>query len=254
MGAKRDFLSDLKSAILFITILPAGKDMVYSPMGMIRFFPLVGLIIGAILAIGDLLFSRLWTEPVVAVLDMFILIVVTGAFHIDGLGDTADGLFSHRSKQRALEIMKDSRTGMMGLVAVISILTIKLAGIYSLKLSQAPSETLIFLFIIPSFARSGMLFGIKTLDYGRKDTGGTGLDLFEDAITGKDFIWLILPCVISLFSGIKGPFLILLFIITVFLITVFYKKKMGCVTGDMLGAMTEVTEAVLFLGAGASFL
>ncbi len=251
---KKEFLSDLRSSLLFITILPAGKNVTYSPMGLIRFFPVVGLILGAILVAGDLLFSMLWADSVVALLDTLILVVVTGAFHIDGLGDTADGIFSHRPRQRALEIMKDSRTGMMGLVAVFSVLALKVAGIFSIKISGSPFETMTLLFIIPSFSRSGMLFGIKYLDYGRKDTGGTGLGLFEDPIGLKDFFWMILPVVISLFLGYKCLVLNLCFVITVFVILVFYKKKMGCITGDMLGAMTEVTEAVLFLVAGASMV
>ena len=192
--------------------------------------------------------------PVVTVLDVLVLIAVTGAFHIDGLGDTADGIFSHRSKKRALEIMKDSRTGMMGLVAVVTNLAVKAAGIYAVKISCPPLVTAALLIIIPSYARSSMLFGFRFMKYGRMDTGGTGLDLFENLIPAKDFIWFAIPVVISLFLGYKGVFLNIGFMVTVFLMLVFYKKKMGCITGDMLGAMTEVTEAVLFIYAGASLM
>ncbi len=115
----KTFLTEFRTAILFITILPAGKNVAYSPMGMIKFFPIVGLILGSILVGFDLLASSLWPPLVVSVLDVFLLILLTGAFHLDGLGDTADGMFSHRPKERVMEIMKDSRTGMMGLVAVV---------------------------------------------------------------------------------------------------------------------------------------
>lgn len=246
----KNILTDLRSAILFITILPAGKDVAYSPMGMIKFFPVVGLILGGLLLVFDAGVSTLWSPGAAAVLDVLFLVVVTGAFHLDGLGDAADGLFSHRSKERALEIMKDSRTGMMGLVAVVCILAVKAAGIYSVKTTGTPFQTMGLLLIIPAYARGAMIVGIKVLDYGRKGTG-TGLDLFERGIGPKDFVFVMIPVVISLFLGYKGLVLNLVFLGTLLLILGFYKRKLNCITGDMLGAMTEIMEAVLFLATGA---
>ncbi|MCK5695601.1 MAG: adenosylcobinamide-GDP ribazoletransferase [Desulfobacula sp.] len=242
--------TDFRSAILFITILPVGKNVAYSPMGMIKYFPVVGLILGGLLLVFDGIISSLWPPVVVAILDVIFLVVVTGAFHLDGLGDTADGIFSHRSRQRALEIMKDSRTGMMGLVAVFCILAVKTAGIYCVKTTGTPFQTLALLLIIPSYSRSAMIFGIRFLNYGRKDKG-TGLDLFEKQMGLKDFLFVLIPVAISLFLGYKGLVLNLVFLITVLSILGFYKKKLNCITGDMLGAMNEVIEAILFLATGA---
>ncbi len=227
--------------------------MAYSPMGMIRFFPVVGLIIGALLVLTDLAVSRLWAPPVAALLDLLFLVAVTGAFHLDGLGDTADGIFSHRSRERALEIMKDSRTGMMGLVAVVCGLAVKLAGIWSVKTTGTPVQILILLFIVPAYSRASMIFGIKFLNYGRKG-GGTGKEHFGRPICLNDFSYCLIPLFLSLFLGYKGLVLNLVFFMGVALILVFYKKKMNCITGDMLGAMNEVLEALLFLAAGALIL
>ena len=246
----KPFFTELRSAVLFITILPAGKNVAYSPMGMIKFFPIVGLILGALLVGFDLAVSSLWTPSVVALLDVFLMVVLTGAFHLDGLGDTADGVFSHRPKERVLEIMKDSRSGMMGLVAVFCILALKTAGLYSVKTSALPLQSLVLLFIVPSYARSAMLFGIRFLEYGRKKTG-TGLDLFETPLGLKDFYFVLIPVVISLFLGYKGLVLNLAFMGTLLLVLGFYKKKLNCITGDMLGALNEIMEAVLFLATGA---
>jgi len=246
----KNFLTDFRSAILFITILPAGKNVAYSPMGMIKFFPIVGLIIGVLLLIFDAGISTLWPPGVVAVLDVILLVLLTGAFHLDGLGDAADGLFSHRPKERVLEIMKDSRTGMMGLVAIFCVLAMKTAGIYSVKMSGDHSQILILMLIIPAYSRSSMLFGIRLLNYGRKETG-TGLDLFKTSIGLKDFAFIFLVLAISFFLGYKGLVLNLVFFVTLFMILGFYKKQLNCITGDMLGAMNEIMEAVLFLAAGA---
>lgn len=247
----KNFFTDLRSAILFITIIPAGKNVAYSPIGMIKFFPIVGLILGGLLLLFDIGISLLWPAPVTAVLDVLFLVVVTGAFHLDGLGDTADGLFSHRPKDRVLAIMKDSRTGMMGLVAVFCGLAVKTAGIYSVKITGTPFQTLVLFLIIPAYARAAMLFGIKVLDYGRKETGGTGLDLFEKGIGLTDFVFFVIPIALSVILGYNGLVLNLVFGVLVLSILGFYKTKLNCITGDMLGAMCEITEAVMFLAAGA---
>jgi adenosylcobinamide-GDP ribazoletransferase len=247
------FFTDLRASLLFLTILPAGRDGVYSPMGMIRFFPVVGLILGCLLVLTDVIASRLWPMPVAAVMDLLCLLIVTGAFHLDGLGDTADGIFSHRPRERVLEIMKDSHIGMMGLVAVISVLAVKLAGIYSVKSGTASGDIRLVLLLVPAYARSAMIFGIRFLPYGRKNTG-TGLDLFASPLGVKDFIFCVIPLCLSLFMGVNGLILNLAFAVGCPAILWFYRKKMNCITGDMLGAMTEILEAWLFIVCGAAMV
>ncbi len=247
------FFTDLRASLLFLTILPAGRDAVYSPMGMIRFFPVVGLILGALLVLTDIAASRLWPLPVAAVMDLLCLLIFTGAFHLDGLGDTADGIFSHRPRERVLEIMKDSRIGMMGLVTVVSVLAVKLSGIYSVKSGATAGVSWMLLLLIPAYARSAMIFGIRSLPYGRKDDG-TGLALFAAPLGAKDFIFCVIPLCLSLFLGYKGLILNLAFAVGCMAILWFYRKKMSCITGDMLGAMTELMEAWLFLISGAALV
>ncbi len=243
----------MRASLLFLTILPAGRDAVYSPMGMIRFFPVVGLILGALLVLTDIAASRLWPLPVAAVMDLLCLLIFTGAFHLDGLGDTADGIFSHRPRERVLEIMKDSRIGMMGLVTVVSVLAVKLSGIYSVKSGATAGVSWMLLLLIPAYARSAMIFGIRSLPYGRKDDG-TGLALFAAPLGAKDFIFCVIPLCLSLFLGYKGLILNLAFAVGCMAILWFYRKKMSCITGDMLGAMTELMEAWLFLISGAALV
>ncbi|MBF0243495.1 MAG: adenosylcobinamide-GDP ribazoletransferase [Desulfamplus sp.] len=256
-------LSDFRSAIAFITTIPAGRDVPFSPLGMIRFFPVVGLILGAIVASFDIIASLFWSVPVVAMLDVVLLVILTGAFHLDGLGDSADGIFSHRSKERALEIMKDSRTGMMGLIAIFLSLCIKIAGIYGVKslnsqtgevaasfLNLFDLETILIFLIVPSYSRASMLFGIRYFKYGRDM--GTGHGLFAKKLPLKDFIFVLLPIFLSLLIGFRGIIISFAFAMFVALILLFYKKKMGCITGDMLGAMCEITESMLFLMASAN--
>jgi len=233
-------MKKLISAIQFLTILPAGKPKIFDAKGMIPFFPVVGIILGLMVAIFDRLALMLWPEQVVAVLDVIFLVVLTGSFHLDGLGDTADGLFGHRPKEKALAIMKDSRIGVMGLVAIVCALAIKWGGIGGIGAHRS-----LLLIIIPAYARASMIFGIKFLKYGRPE--GTGHAFFGETLKLSAFWGLLIPLCISIFLGWTGLWLNFVFVIITASILLYYNRRIGCITGDMLGAMTETLEAVLFL-------
>jgi adenosylcobinamide-GDP ribazoletransferase len=234
-------MRQLFAAVRFLTILPAGQAKDFEPRAMLPFFPLVGLILGAILALGDLLFHRLWPASVAALLDVILLVILTGGLHLDGLGDTADGLYGQRTREKALSIMKDSRIGAMGLLAMVCCLAVKWAGIAAL----GPGRSF-FLLIIPAYARGGILFGVRYLPYGRPE-GGTGHAFFQDRPVLAGIWGLLIPAGISLFLGWHGILLNLAFGGAVALILIYYHRKLGCITGDMLGAMTEICEAALLL-------
>lgn len=235
-------MKKLISAIQFLTILPAGKARKFDPKGMIPFFPVVGIILGLMVAIFDSLALKLWPEQVVAVMDVIFLVVLTGSFHLDGLGDTADGLFGHRSKEKALAVMKDSRIGVMGLVAIVCGLAIKWCGIMGLDAHRS-----LLILIIPAYARGGIIFGIKFLKYGRPE-GGTGHAFFGETLKLSAFWGLLIPVTISIFLGWTGLlWLNFVFVIIIASILLYYNRRIGCITGDMMGAMTEVLESALFL-------
>ncbi len=229
------------SAIQFITILPWGEAERFDPQRMIPYFPIVGIALGVLVALFDYVAVSFWGQTVASLLDVIFLALLTGAFHIDGLGDAADGLLGQRSKEKILAIMKDSRLGTMGLVAIVGGLSIKWAGIAGLDTNRT-----LLLIIMPAFARGSMLFGMRYLPYGRPE-GGTGVDFFKDELKPSAFWGLSLPVLLSFLLGWQAIWLIICFAaITAGLIR-YYQRRVGCITGDMLGAMTEVSEAGLFL-------
>jgi adenosylcobinamide-GDP ribazoletransferase len=229
------------SAVQFITILPWGQGDRFDPQRMIPYFPIVGIVLGILLALFDYVAVSLWGRTVGSLLDVVFLLTLTGAFHIDGLGDAADGLLGQRPKEKILAIMKDSRLGTMGLVAIVAGLAIKWAGIAGLDAGRP-----LLLIIIPAYARAGMLFGMRCLPYGRPD-GGTGTDFFKHELRPTAFWALAVPVLLSLAIGWQGIWLMACFAaITAGLIR-YYKRRLGGVTGDMLGAMAEILEAALFL-------
>lgn len=229
------------AATQFFTILSLGRDGTYDPPKMIPYIPLVGLLLGILLALFDLVAIRLWSQPVASLLDVIFLAIMTGALHLDGLGDTADGLYGQRPKEKALAIMKDSRLGTMGLVAILFGLSTKWAGISGLDADRS-----LLLVIIPAYSRSTMLFGFRFLDYGRSG-GGTGFDFFKEKPGLSAFWGMILAVVGSGMLGWKAVGLNLIFVAITTAILWYYNRRMGCITGDMLGAMTEITESALFL-------
>ena len=237
----------LIAALQFLTIIPFGKSAIYDPKGMIPFFPIVGLIIGGLLSIFDHVALRFWSSQTTAILDVVLLVVITAALHIDGLGDTADGVLGHRGREKALAIMKDSRIGVMGLVAIVCTLAVKWGGIMHLS-----DHRMLLLVLVPAYSRSTMIFGIRFLEYGRPD-GGTGYDLFDEPIKLTAFQWMLIPVMLSIILGWKGIWLNFVFALLTMTIVFYYKKRMGCITGDMLGAMTEVIESLLFLFVSISF-
>jgi adenosylcobinamide-GDP ribazoletransferase len=178
---------------------------------------------------------------VASLLDICFLALLTGAFHLDGLGDTADGLLGQRPRDKALLIMKDSRLGTMGLAAIVFGLAIKWAGINGLDANRT-----LLLIVIPAYARGSMLCGMRFLEYGRPE-GGTGSDFFETPLEWISFWGLAAPIVLSVFLGWRALWLNLGFVALTALIIWYYKRRIGSITGDMLGAMTEILEAGLFL-------
>ena len=234
------------SAFQFLTILPLGKPRELDASKTTPCFPIVGLVIGLILLFADSLFLKLWPVSVASLLDIMLLAILSGGLHLDGLGDTADGLFSHKSPERALAIMRDSRIGAMGLLAILFVLALKWVSLQGVAEHRA-----LYLLIIPAYSRGAMMFGIKFLNYGRPE-GGVGTDFFSHKPPKVALTSILLPIIISLWLGYPAIWLNGLFILVTALILLYFKRKLGCITGDMLGAMAELEEACLFLVACAS--
>jgi adenosylcobinamide-GDP ribazoletransferase len=229
-------------AIQFLTILPVGDHPV-EPARLTPFFPLVGLLLGAMVGGFDLIAIHWWPRPVVGVLDVILLLILTGALHMDGLGDTADGLYGQRSREKALAIMKDSRVGAMGAIAMGACILLKAVTIAAL-----PAPRMVFLLVIPAFARSTPMIAMALLPYGRPE-GGTGSAFFEKRPRLIDHWGLLLVLALALLTGMRFGALIIAFGGILIVLLSYYRRKMGCITGDMLGALIEVTEAGLLLAA-----
>lgn len=224
-------MNGLFTAFAFLTIVKIDQkkpDPVNAPF----FFPIVGLIIG-IPAIFLLKIPNIG-----ALFTLLYFVVITGALHIDGLSDTADGIFSHRPKEKKLEIMKDSRVGVMGVLAIIILLLTKYESFKNISSLSV--------FLVPGYGRLMAVLIMKKLLYVRE----TGTGGYFKNLNGSEYLnyILFLPVILTIFLGIKKFILVgVLFFILYKTIVYVYQKIIGGWTGDMLGAAIEITEGALFL-------
>jgi len=224
------------SALNFLTLIRLGPAT-FDGAGATAAFAWVGLLIGAGLGLLHWL-SPATISPLVMVL---YLVAVSGALHLDGLCDSADALFSHRDRERKLAIMRDVHAGTMGVAAIVLVLGAK-------GMAFAHINTIAVLVLIPALSRFAMAVAMLRLPYARQE--GLAKPFFADepsrlVIPGVILLALAffaLP--IGLFIGIFGVYLTFLA-----LILWWYRRMIGGVTGDMLGALCEVCEAVLLLAA-----
>lgn len=211
-----------------------GKGLVFAP--------LAGLIIGVLIAGLNLLLGYLLPPPANAVVTMAFYIFLTGGLHLDGLGDTADGLFSNRPKDRILEIMKDSRVGTNAVLAVVMVILLDISLITSLE-----GHTFRILLLMPVAGRLGSLAASGFSRYaGTSDGPGrwcVELCGWREVLAGSVISAVILAAVLGAYS----PGFVLSAVLSAFILSRLLGKKLGGVTGDILGAVCELNQCLFLL-------
>ncbi|CFQ97420.1 adenosylcobinamide-GDP ribazoletransferase [Yersinia enterocolitica] len=208
-------------------------------------FPLIGLIVGLI---GGVVFTLLapWCGvPLAALGYVLALALVTGAFHLDGLADTCDGVFSARKREQMLEIMRDSRLGTNGGLALIFIVVAKVLVVSELALRDMPM--LVTLTAASVVGRTVIVLLMYRQRYARE---GNGLgNIYIGKVTGKQTaVTLAGGAILTLLLG-KGAAVLALVITmaVVWLLATYLRRRLGGQTGDTLGAAAEVGELVFLL-------
>jgi len=205
-----------------------GRSLAYAP--------LVGLLLGAILAGSFYLLQFLFPVSISALFLCIIYIVLTGGLHLDGLGDTADGLLSHRPKERVLEIMKDSRVGTNAVLAI----SLTIIG-YVLFIAQLSIRNLELIVLMPVIGRMALPIAAGIEKYARPDGLGRHFVNFcgiKELITGIVFSGVIFFSAL----GAKGLIIVLLTVIFILAIVKLIARKIEGITGDILGAICELTQ------------
>ncbi len=235
-------------AIRFFTRLPVPGWVGHSTEALnrsARYFPAVGLLVGSIGALVYFAAALFWPQPVAVLLSMAATIYATGAFHEDGLADTVDGLGGGWDKLRILEIMKDSRVGSYGVVAMALALLGKFTLLSSLDTALVPYALLAG----HALSRFCSTLLLATMTYVREDLLSKAKPLATRLSTGEILIALlfVLPALalLPLEKAIAGC---LLAAGATWWLAAKFKRWLGGYTGDCLGATQQVSELAFYLG------
>lgn len=248
----RERWDDFRLAISFLTVLPVGRNIEATPEMLGRsmgLFPAVGLLMGLALCVANWMLQGLLPRAVLDCLLVLLLIAATGALHLDGVADLFDGLAGGRDRESALEIMKDSRVGAIGAVGLVMVLLLKYLSLYHVPL-EYKNAALIFM---PTAGRWIQLTLSCYAPYVRSE-GGTG-SAFVENVGQPEFLRGTATLIIAslvLFWG-KGIFLVFLLGIATMLMLRYFETRLGGITGDVLGAMTELVEVLVLLLILATF-
>ena len=214
------------------------REMVLS----VTMFPLVGLLVGGAMGLVHYLASLVLPGTLPALLAVLAALLLTGGLHLDGLMDTADGVFGSHTREKALAIMKDSRAGAMGVMACVVVLGIKTAAISSL----IGYKIYPVLLLTPVAARTAMMPAMR-YPYARQGEG-TGSPYAGQV--GKEHIMfsvLLALAVSALIMRTEGVVLVMGAWLVSAVTTWWLAKRLGGMTGDTYGFINEVAEISFLL-------
>lgn len=242
----RQLVFSFLTAIQFLTTLPVplwrevrSEDVAHS----VRYFPVVGIVLGALLVGLYWLLGWLLPAPVIPLVLVIALLMLTGALHFDGFLDSCDGLFGYRTVERRLEIMRDSRVGSFAVAGGWALLTLKFAA-----LSQIPSDLVpLALLIGPLLGRWALVVAVVVFPYGRESGLGK---VYKQYNTGRELLLASVGVALLAFLILRLPGLILvglIFLLTLLLGRWIMTKLPAGLTGDSYGAITETTEMFTWL-------
>ena len=234
-------------ALSFLTVfrLPGGFPADAAPGDLAEsfaVFPLVGLVLGGCSLLTAYLLHKIMPAALAAVWTTIAATLLTRALHLDGLGDLADGLGGGYTPARRLEIMKDSRSGAFGVIAIVLALSVK---IVSLSAILAAGNWLA-LPLIPAVSRFAIVAAAYKMDYARRE-GGMGKPFLEN-MRGASLFWAAALAAVP--AVLLSPRYFWLYLAGALLVAGamrgLSRRTLGGVTGDVLGAVNEAAEMVLY--------
>ena len=233
-------------ALQFLTVIPFYKNLEINEEDLGKSalcFPLVGLFIGGCLVCSNFLLSFILPRAVVDGLLICLLVLMTGSIHLDAMADTVDGMVGGKEKNEKLSIMKDGQVGAMGAVGVFLILMLKYLALAALPVHLKNQSLL----LMPMMGRWSQVSVAYFSDYaGLKE--GLGFPITRH-VTSRIFIFtttLSLLVAAYLFHN-RGFIITLLVVLFCVLYSCFFKRTLGGVTGDVLGAANEITEVAVLI-------
>ena len=236
----------LFAAVGFLTILPVPVSWSGGTRGLRRslwWFPVVGALLGGVVAAVCYGFDRVLPPLAGSALIVCLLVLLSRGLHVDGLADTADGLLSCQPRERALAIMRDSRTGAMGVAAVVLVLLTKTALLASL---EAGTNRVWVVFLMPFLGRCSLLVAMGAFNYARESEGLAAALVVHGRKRGFLLLWAIVAALGGAYGAAGVPGVVAGVACAVFaaLFGGICQRRLGGYTGDTLGAISEIAECI----------
>ena len=249
----KNYIVGLLLTFQFFTSLPIRKELSmnrHTVTSMYAMLPVLGLLMGGVVGLFYLLNGQfLHLSPLLLTILIVIAgIVMTGGLHLDGWIDLGDAYFSYQDKNRRLEILEDSRVGAFGAISLVVLLLLKIGFIYE-ALIRDNEEIVYYFIIVPFLSRMALLVYFLI----SKPVKEKGLAFyFKSQVIHKN-LWMGLLVYTVLFSyfiysflSMKVFLLLLIILLIVFLYQKWTVKNFGGMTGDLLGALYEGIELLLW--------
>ena len=231
------------AALQFLTLSPPLVKRVFTDKELGQasgFYPLVGLLIGALLYAANYGLSLVAPDSVRAALLLALWVVITGALHMDGLLDAFDGILGGNTPEKRLEIMRDERVGAFGLCAGVILLLVKYASLSGFH-PNAPT-----LILIPAMSRWAMALAVFAFPYARADGLGSAV---KAHITWRQVAVASVTALVTAWFCATwiGLMAMLVTIIMVWGIAAFVIRRIPGLTGDIYGTINELVEMALLI-------
>ena len=243
-------------ALQFLTRVPIPGWVGFQPAWLhqsARHFPAVGLCVGALAAAVLWGAAHFWSALIAVLLSLAATVWATGAFHEDGLADTCDGLGGAVTREKALEIMKDSRLGTYGAVALVLVLALKAAALHALAVRDLVA-VLVLLPLAHAWSRTATVVLLRLLPYGgdvehakakplaqQIDGQGLALALMWAAIASAAALMFVPAEVLA--------WALLAAMVATAVMARWLQRRLGGYTGDALGATQQFSELAIYLAS-----
>lgn len=231
-------------AAAFLTRIPISHGDEISMSRIVRWFPVVGIAVGAACGGSYVLLREILPGLPASVISVALGILITGGFHHDGLADSADGLVGGWTPEQRREILKDSRHGTYGVLALVVQVLLQVA----LLVDLTPTNGFLALMLMHCIGRAGAV-SVMTSAAGISE--GLGAN-YVRGVTKRDvLIALLFASLVSvLFCGWWGAVMMTATLVMARLSLAYAVKKIGGIVGDVLGAIEQVGETTVLVVIG----
>ena len=237
-------IRSLRAAVSFLTVLPvANVDGGAGERLGRAYFPAIGALVGLVAGVVFVFTAGASTQLLGAAVAVAVLCLLTGAIHLDGLADTADGLLtSSGDTEKRLAIMRDPRLGSYGVTAIAAVLPLDVAALASM----APGRAIAALVIAGAFSRLATLAVIAFVPYVR--AAGLGVAAWEQRRRGLDLaVGVASAAVVALLDWRRALVAVPVVALTALVVVTIARRRIGGATGDICGATAELTQLAALL-------